>query len=316
MPDHDQRFKTLLQTFLPEFFEAFLPEWRSQFDFNRVEWLETEAFPDPPQGERRSLDLVARLPVVGDLLGQTPAEAQNPASKPSDAWISLIHIEIDGGTSIAAFRPRMFDYFTYLRRKHHLPILPIALFLNLGLKGIGVDKHVEHFGHHEILRFRYWYVGLKALRVEAYLSGDNPLAAAFAGLMKAPRRTSKAGLKISAADAIRRSPTNAWQKYLLMDCLEAYFTLTGPELVQYDQLLREESHAETRTMVETIFDKAHEAGRRASSFRLALAFLERRFGPLTPQVRQRLDAMNADELEDLALRIGESETIEDLHLDG
>src|SRR5947209_2585097 len=60
MIDHDQRFKNLLHEFLPEFFQLFFPSWAERFDFAQIEWLDKEAFPDPPQGERRSLDLVAK----------------------------------------------------------------------------------------------------------------------------------------------------------------------------------------------------------------------------------------------------------------
>ncbi len=61
--DHDQRFKTLLKTFLDQFFRAFFPEWADRFDFPRVDWLEQEIFSDPPHGRRRAVNLVARLPL-------------------------------------------------------------------------------------------------------------------------------------------------------------------------------------------------------------------------------------------------------------
>ena len=62
MDDHDQRFKTLLREFLPEFFELFFADWAARFDFAGTEWLEQEAFLDPPGGEKRILDLVAKVP--------------------------------------------------------------------------------------------------------------------------------------------------------------------------------------------------------------------------------------------------------------
>jgi hypothetical protein len=37
MDDHDQRFKTLLREFLPEFFDGFFPEWAPRFDFTCTE---------------------------------------------------------------------------------------------------------------------------------------------------------------------------------------------------------------------------------------------------------------------------------------
>ena len=61
MTDHDQRFKTLLKELLPEFFALFFEEWAERFDFSSVEWLDKEVLPDPPEGQRRVLDLVAKL---------------------------------------------------------------------------------------------------------------------------------------------------------------------------------------------------------------------------------------------------------------
>ena len=57
MADQDQRFKVLLQEFFAEFFQLFFPDWLARFDFTRVDWLDKEAFSDPPQGERPYLDL-------------------------------------------------------------------------------------------------------------------------------------------------------------------------------------------------------------------------------------------------------------------
>ena len=73
MADHDQRFKSLLKVFFAEFFQVFFPAWADRFDFSRVDWLEQEVFTDPPRGERRSLDLVARLPLRPGVPPPAPA---------------------------------------------------------------------------------------------------------------------------------------------------------------------------------------------------------------------------------------------------
>jgi hypothetical protein len=36
MADHDQRFKTLLESFFPEFMRLFFPEWADRFDFGKL----------------------------------------------------------------------------------------------------------------------------------------------------------------------------------------------------------------------------------------------------------------------------------------
>src|SRR3954449_12568942 len=84
MADPDQRFKLLLKAFFAEFFRVFFPEWADRFDFSRVEWLEQEVFADPPRGERRSLDLIARLPLLPGV--PPPAMA---AAEPADCWLTL-----------------------------------------------------------------------------------------------------------------------------------------------------------------------------------------------------------------------------------
>src|SRR5947209_2331830 len=73
--DHDQLFKTLLRTFFLEFFELFFPDWAARFDFTRIEWQDKELFLDPPRGETRRIDLLARLPV------------RQPVTAGADAWL-------------------------------------------------------------------------------------------------------------------------------------------------------------------------------------------------------------------------------------
>lgn len=131
MSDHDQRFKTLLQEFFGDFFQLFFPHWAERFDFSRVEWLDKEVFIDPPQGQRRYLDIVAKVPTRLSVALQRPDQPET--------WIALIHIEIEQADKVTGLRPRMFDYYVQLRRQHQLPVLPIALYLQVGLEGLGKD---------------------------------------------------------------------------------------------------------------------------------------------------------------------------------
>ena len=78
----------------------------------------------------------------------------------------------------------MFDYYVQLRRDTGLPVLPIALFLRVGLDGIGWDAYEEHFWEQRIVRFEYAYVGLPALDGEQYATGENLLGVALSALMR------------------------------------------------------------------------------------------------------------------------------------
>src|SRR5262249_47822521 len=157
--DHDQRLKVLLKEFFEAFFRAFFPAWAARFEFSAIDWLDKELFLAPPQGEKRQLDLVARL--------RLRPGAPPPRADVTDL-VALVHVELESRASALAFRPRMFEYYVQLRRDTGLAVLPIGLFLRVGLDGIGWDTYEEHFWEHEILRFEYAYVGLPALDGEAY----------------------------------------------------------------------------------------------------------------------------------------------------
>src|SRR5580704_19755934 len=104
-PDHDQRLKVLLKEFFEQFFQCFFPEWAKRFDFSDMTWLDKEVFLAPPQGEKRLLDLVARLLIR--------PEAPPPQLGLTEL-VALVHVEVESRESVQPFRPRMFEYYTQL----------------------------------------------------------------------------------------------------------------------------------------------------------------------------------------------------------
>src|SRR5260370_17711721 len=216
MIDHDQRFKILLKEFFPEFLQLFFPQVAGGFDFSKVVWLDKEVFTDPPQGERRALDLVAELTVLEAVSGHKPEEA--------DHWVALVHVEIESADSVEPLRSRMYHYYEQLRRRHGRPVLPIAVYMRVGLDGIGADVYEEYFWELPLLRFEYLYVGLPALKAEQYLAGENLLGVALSALMKAPPERKV----IVTAEGLRRlvrSTENDWRRFLLGEFLTAYSSL-------------------------------------------------------------------------------------------
>src|SRR5262249_47837919 len=143
-PDHDQRLKVLLKEFFRQFLLCFFPVWAARFDFEHLDWLDKEVFLSPPQGEKRELDLVARLRLRDDA---------PPVREGVKDLVALLHVELESRESTAPLRPRMFEYYVQLRRDLQLPVLPIGLYLRVGLEGIGWDAYEEHFWEHRILRF-------------------------------------------------------------------------------------------------------------------------------------------------------------------
>jgi hypothetical protein len=93
--DHDQRFKNLIKVFFQEFLLLFFKDWADRLDVAAVEWLDKELFPEPPEGSRHILDLVAKLPTRQAVSGQRPGEP--------DQWLALVHIEIESPDRLLSY---------------------------------------------------------------------------------------------------------------------------------------------------------------------------------------------------------------------
>ncbi len=310
MADHDQRFKTLLREFFGQFFELFFPDWARQFDFSRVEWLDKEVFPDPPVGLRRSLDLVAKLPVNEP----QPDAAQEVGRE----WLALVHVEVESADTVAPLRRRMYQYYNHLRGRHDLPVLPVAVYLNVGLKGVGRDRYEEHFGQFEVVRFNYLYVGLPKLSAVEYVESPQPLGVAPA-LMKTPRRR-RPRLKAEALQRLAGCGENEYRKFLLAECVQAYLPLDEPrEQREFEQLLKTSEYREVQVMATTWFEQGIQEGRqqgRQEERRAILAvLLEERFGPLSASVRQKLENWPADRVGELIRKVLTANSLDELGLD-
>ena len=263
-PDHDQRLKVLLKEFFEAFFLCFFPAWAERFEFVEIDWLDKELFLAPPQGEKRQLDLVARL--------KLRPGAPPPRADVTDL-VALVHVELESRASTLAFRPRMFEYYIQLRRDTGLPVLPIALFLRVGLDGIGWDAYEEHFWEQRIVRFEYTYVGLPALDGEQYATGENLLGVALSALMRLPADR-RAELYAEGLKRIAGSGENDYRRFLLAECLEAYAELDEAQKERLQALLHTEAYQEVEPLMKTTYERGskrhrtrnrtrHRAGRAA-----------------------------------------------------
>jgi hypothetical protein len=304
--DHDQRFKTLIQTFFPQFLALFFPRWAERLDAAAVEWLMQEVFPDPPQGPRRVLDLAGKVPTRQAVAGQRPGEP--------DHWLALLHVEIESPDKSTLLKPRLFRSYVHLRDKYELPVLPIALYLHVGLEGVGVDVYEERFWELELVRFQYLYVGLPALEAVEYVQGENCLGWALAALMRKPpdRAAWVVGEELRR---IAEAPLPDQQRFLLAECVQAYMDLSEEQRREYEQLIAGEPykgiHAMNKTVSETYYEKGQLEGRR----RVLREQLERRFGPLPPVAQQRLMEWPAERLEPLVTAVIEARSLKEMGLE-
>jgi hypothetical protein len=303
---HDQRFKILIQEFFAWFLELFFARWAERLNCEDLEWLPQEVFPDPPDGPRRVLDLVARLPTREAVPGQRPGE--------SEQYLALVHIEIESPDRATPLRPRIYRDYGYLRDKYGLPVLPIGLFLKVGLDGVGIDVYEEHFWELRPIRFEYLYVGLPGLDAVQYVEGDNWLGVALSALMKIPRdRVAWVG-----AEALRRlteAPLTDRQRFLLGECVQAYLPMDDVQRQEFDRLLAAEPFAKVRAMNQTVFEKGIEKGNIQGKRELLRDQLEDRFGPLPPRVLERLMNLPVERLNPLARALLRAKSLKELALD-
>jgi hypothetical protein len=202
----------------------------------------------------------------------------------------------------------MWQYYDYLRRQHRLPVLPICLFLRVGLDGIGWDAYEERFWDHPLLRFEYSYVGLPTLDGPTYASGPNLLGVALSALMKLPA-ADRARIKAEGLDRIARSRENDAKKYLLAECYNNYLPLSATEAAEYNRMLAAQSPE-----VNMIVSSFERDGRVKGMRETLRKQLDKRFGPLGPDVIQRLEILPVEKVEEMALAILDAKSLDDLGL--
>jgi hypothetical protein len=307
--DHDQRLKVLLKEFFEQFFQCFFPEWAQRFDFSDLTWLDKEVFLAPPQGEKRQLDLVARLHIRPD--------APLPQSGLTEL-VALVHVEVESRESVQQFRPRMFEYYTQLRRDSGLPVLPIGLYLRVGLEGIGWDAYEEHFWEPRLLRFEYAYVGLPGLKADDYASGEHLLGVALSALMRTPAER-RVELYAESLKRIALSRENDFRRHLLTECLEAYVNLDETQLEKLQALLETEHYREAKPLMVTTYERGKADGKLEGKIEERreniLLLLDTKFGPLALGVQQRIAELTPEELRQLMVNFAKAATLKELHLE-
>ncbi|OWK37460.1 hypothetical protein FRUB_06580 [Fimbriiglobus ruber] len=318
--DHDQRFKALIRLFFADFLRLFFAEWTDRFDLSEVEWLETELLPDPPDGARHRLDLVAKLRT------REPVTPDHSTDIPS-AWLALVHIEVESPDRTTQIKPRLPSYYFHLSERYRTPVLPIVLYLNVGLDGIGVDTVVRSFWELEVLKLQYLYVGLPGLNAEPYMTGDNWLGVALSALMRIPEdRAEELGLAVLRR--LSSAPVTDQQRYLLSECFEAYLPIEPGRLAELRGILAAETLGGTSPMQrnKTSYDIGKEVGwqegrqeGRQEGLRLGQllaleTMLENQFGPLSAETLLALRALPNDALRQLVILVPKSKSLAELGL--
>jgi len=304
MKDHDQRFKSLIREFGAEMLRLFFASWAERLELTTIEWLDKEVLPNPPDGSRHLLDMVARIPI------------KSPHKQVSDeqveSTLALIHIEIESPDRTTLLKPRLPSYYVHLRDTYSLPVLPIVIYLKVGLDGIGTDIYTERFWELETLRFSYLYVGLPALDGLQYVKGDNWLGVALAALMRVPP-DKVVELGVEALRRLSEAPLTDQQKFLLTDCVESYLPLTTQQQDEFERLLSDTTLEKVQTMNKTTYEKGIEKGTQNTLLRLLLRLGTKQFGSPSPELEEQVRAIHdLTRLDELIDRIQKAQSWDDL----
>jgi hypothetical protein len=197
-----------------------------------------------------------------------------------------------------------------LRRDTQLPVLPIGLVLRVGLDGIGWDAFEGYFLGHRLLRFEYAYVGLPGLEAEPFMTGEHLLGVALNTLMKVPPER-QAELHAEALKRIDCCRENDWKRFLLTECVAAYSRLDEAQRQQLQVLLTNKQYQEVGPFIITTYERGRIEGRRET----ALLQLEAKFGPLSPEVTQRVEALSSEQLRQVLLDLVKAQSLKELNLE-
>jgi nucleotide-binding universal stress UspA family protein len=292
---YDQLLKDLLRTFFPDFMEHFFPGPAARLDLRQVTFLEQEIATDLGQARRRELDLVAQA-----------------ATKGGEPELILVHIELQARPE-PGFPRRMFEYYALLRGRHHLPVLPIVVYVAGGRSRRQWEWYREEVLGEQILTFRYRQLRLKALKAEEAVRTEDPLVCALAVLMDR-RGADLAVLKAQSLEKIGQSGLDEVRQWLLANLVETYLPLTAASQRRYEQLLaREEYQMAKRWDYHAFRDQMREEGLMSAKREDILTVLRARFTPLPDDLTRRIEAIvSPSELDALLVRAATAVSLDEV----
>ncbi len=180
---------------------------------------------------------------------------------------------------------------------------------------IVVERRV---GRRQLSTFTYWAFGLSRSRAVEYLARPEALAAALAALMD-PGNLSAPEHRIECLRKVGRAEVDEARRFLLASIVETYVELDDSAREDYQKLLAAEANEEVRTMemtwADTLKAEGIEKGRVEGMRAFLTELLERRFGPLSQQTKERLDSIaSTEELSRLHQRALGAKTLQEVGL--
>ena len=292
---HDQLFKAILEKFFKDFLELFFPSVAKRLNFGTLVFLDKELFADLPQGQTREVDVVAKL-----------------ETNQGEPEIVLVHVEVQARPE-KEFARRMFEYSALLWLRHRAPIFPVVLYLRGGEGLTDEEYQLSLFGR-ELFRFGYASVGLAHLMAEEYLE-TGPLGVALAVLMGRRKDADPVALEADMQRRVAESELEGQRKFLLLNVIETYSKLSEDERERLERLISRKEYRTVQEVKETWSDRILKKGIVEGKRETLLRLLTARFGPLSPEVIAKVNAVSsADEVDAYLDRILTAESLKDIGL--
>lgn len=292
--DHDRLFKELLTTYFADFIALFLPAVDSYLDRQSIEFLDKEIFTDVSASERHEVDLLAKARFKGE-----------------EAFF-LIHVENQSSTE-PTFAARMFRYFARLQEKFSLPVYPIALFSFDAPQRPEPDQYGVSFPDLDVLTFRFRAIQLNQLNWHEFIRRPNPVAAALMTKMKIDP-ADRPRVKLECLRMIVTLKLDPARQQLIKTFMDSYLRLSALELQVYNREI-EASEAIEREAVMEVLNEWEEIGQlrgiRMGEAAVILRQLGKKLGEIPIDVRQRIESLPQDRLEELADAVLDFSSLDD-----
>jgi hypothetical protein len=215
--DHDRLFKELITTFFFAFLELFMPEVAAYVDRSPPEFLDKEIFIDLNSGERKEVDLLAKVRFKGE-----------------GAFL-VFHFESQAKPE-SNFGKRMFHYFADVHSKLDLPVYPVVIFSYDAPQRAEPDSYEVIFPDRTVLSFKFRVIQLNRLNWRDFIRQPNPVAAALMTKMKiAPEDRPR--VKLECMQMIARLKLQPAKQHLITEFMENYLRLNREEMRVYTKMV-------------------------------------------------------------------------------
>ena len=301
--DHDQLFKQLLTTFFLEFLELFTPEFFTAIDPNSLEILPLEYFTDIDAGERKAMDVIIRV----NLLGRPNA----PASSRVSVVVNCEH----QSSSEPDLQRRLFFYFAQLHRKYLQPVYPIALFSFDKPFRPEKNAYQVRVPGLQVMDFNFLTIQLNQLDWRAFLTQRNPVAAALMAKMKIDP-ADRPRVKVECLRMIANLKLDKARTFQLSGFIDNYLRLNPVEKQQFqievDKIKLPKEREEVMEITTSWMEEGIVKGQESATRSLVIKQLTRKVGNLSPELLARVSSLNLARVEALAFDLLDFKHVGDL----